>query len=135
MLNHTSNNTFFPLQEKINREIINSKFFNGDNVEYRRKGKRKNQRAVSGDEPALPINGFSDNAKGNYEVGIHFRSTAKARSLMNLHNNEAGRRVSIKTLRKEKYVYPFCSITSFNFELYILNKDMTLVGERYLVTT
>ncbi|XP_041632440.1 protein Wnt-5 isoform X2 [Drosophila kikkawai] len=86
------------LKDKINREIINSKFFNGDIVEQRRKGKRKNQRAVI-DEPVLPINRFISNAKENDNVGIQVRTTAKARSLMNLHNNEAGRRAVIKKTR------------------------------------
>ncbi|KAH8248476.1 hypothetical protein KR038_001318, partial [Drosophila bunnanda] len=86
------------LKEKINREIINSKFFNGDNVEQRRKGKRKNQRAVI-DEPALPINGLNSNAKESDGAETHFRSIAKARRLMNLHNNEAGRRAVIKKTR------------------------------------
>lgn len=64
-------------QEKINREILNSKLFLGEANSKRRKRKRKNQRAVSADAPMLPnINN-------------------KARSLMNLHNNEAGRRVSV----------------------------------------
>lgn len=65
----------FIRQENINREILNSKLFNGDANGKRRKRKRKNQRAVSGDPPALS------------------NSNVKARSLMNLHNNEAGRRV------------------------------------------
>ncbi|XP_017042079.1 protein Wnt-5 [Drosophila ficusphila] len=74
------------LQEKINQEIVNSKIFKG---EQPRKKKRKNQRAA--DEPAFQRN----------RDGILYRSssTAKARSLMNLHNNEAGRRAVIKKTR------------------------------------
>ncbi|XP_017865488.1 PREDICTED: protein Wnt-5 [Drosophila arizonae] len=69
------------LQEKINREILNSKLFLGEANSKRRKRKRKNQRAVRADAPMLPnINN-------------------KARSLMNLHNNEAGRRAVIKKTR------------------------------------
>ncbi|KAH8373056.1 hypothetical protein KR009_011195, partial [Drosophila setifemur] len=88
------------LQEKINREIVNSKLFNGDNVGHRRKGKRKNQRAVIDDMPALSVNGLK--AKFNFEdEGIYRsqQSTIKAKSLMNLHNNEAGRRAVIKKTR------------------------------------
>ncbi|XP_030556298.1 protein Wnt-5 [Drosophila novamexicana] len=69
------------LQEKINREILNSKLFHGDTNAKRRKRKRKNQRAVSGEAPFLS------------------NTNMKARSLMNLHNNEAGRRAVIKKTR------------------------------------
>ncbi|KAH8413738.1 hypothetical protein KR222_005447 [Zaprionus bogoriensis] len=69
------------LQENINREIMNSKLFNGEAIGKRRKRKRKNQRAVSGDPPTFPT------------------TNIKARSLMNLHNNEAGRRAVIKKTR------------------------------------
>jgi len=66
---------FLLQQENINREILNSKLFNGEANGKRRKRKRKNQRAVSGEAPVLS------------------NANIKARSLMNLHNNEAGRRV------------------------------------------
>ncbi|XP_037723864.1 protein Wnt-5 [Drosophila subpulchrella] len=80
------------LQEKIKQEIVNTKF----KAEQPRKKKRKNQRAAA-DAPAFPRNGIRD----NYKDGILPRSsaTAKARSLMNLHNNEAGRRAVIKKAR------------------------------------
>lgn len=54
------------LQEKINKEILNSKLFNANAEDHI--GRKKN---------------------GRYK-----QSSVKARSLMNLHNNEAGRRVS-----------------------------------------
>lgn len=73
------------------------KFLNGQSsTTQRRKGKRKNQRAVQEMGKFVP-SGF--NAKVNYEIETIYRSqqpTAKAKSLMNLHNNEAGRRVSIR---------------------------------------
>lgn len=54
-------------QEKINKEILNSKLFNNnEEVVTRKKG-------------------------GRYK-----NSNIKARTLMNLHNNEAGRRVIIE---------------------------------------
>lgn len=58
---------YLRFQAKINHEILNSKVFN---MEYQ---------------------GFGKKGPGN-----RFRSSAssKARSMMNLHNNEAGRRVS-----------------------------------------
>lgn len=119
----------FFLQEKINREILNSKVFNMDNMAAngggsnsnsggggngKRKRKRKNQRAVNGmladvaDAGPYATNGNNNvqdtsggsngaggggglaGGTGKWKNGI----AAKARSLMNLHNNEAGRRVS-----------------------------------------
>lgn len=74
-------NEMIELQENINREILNSKLFNGEANGKRRKRKRKNQRAVSGEAPVLS------------------NANIKARSLMNLHNNEAGRRAVIKKTR------------------------------------
>ncbi|XP_034650138.1 protein Wnt-5 isoform X2 [Drosophila subobscura] len=84
------------LQEKINREILNSKIFQADDKSNRRKRKRKNQRAVVEDAPSA---GNID--RGNYVDGVDTRTTTttKARSLMNLHNNEAGRRAVIKKTR------------------------------------
>lgn len=58
------------LQEKINKEILNSKLFNVNAEDHI--GRKKN---------------------GRYK-----QSSVKARSLMNLHNNEAGRRVSVINL-------------------------------------
>ncbi|KAH8272025.1 hypothetical protein KR018_007040, partial [Drosophila ironensis] len=87
------------LQERVNQKIVTSKFFNGDNGQ-RRKNKRKNQRAVHDDAILYPVNGF--NPKVNNDEEIIYRSqqfNAKARSLMNLHNNEAGRRAVIKKTR------------------------------------
>lgn len=83
------------LQEKIKQEIVNTKFFKGE--QQPRKKKRKNQRAAA-DAPAYPRNGIKESYK---DGGILPRSTAtvKARSLMNLHNNEAGRRAVIKKAR------------------------------------
>ncbi|KAH8354937.1 hypothetical protein KR093_002157 [Drosophila rubida] len=74
-------NDMIELQENINREILNSKLFNGESNGKRRKRKRKNQRAVSGEAPVLS------------------NANIKAISLMNLHNNEAGRRAVIKKTR------------------------------------
>ncbi|XP_051860554.1 protein Wnt-5 [Drosophila albomicans] len=74
-------NDMIELQENINREILNSKLFNGEANGKRRKRKRKNQRAVSGEAPVMS------------------NANIKARSLMNLHNNEAGRRAVIKKTR------------------------------------
>lgn len=54
------------MQEKINKEILNSKLFN-----------------VNAEENI-----------GRKKGGRYKQSSIKARSLMNLHNNEAGRRVS-----------------------------------------
>ncbi|XP_017002439.2 protein Wnt-5 isoform X1 [Drosophila takahashii] len=89
------------LQEKIKQEIVNTKFFKSNQQEQQqqqppRKKKRKNQRAAA-DAPAYPRNGI----KESYKDGLLPRSsaTAKARSLMNLHNNEAGRRAVIKKAR------------------------------------
>jgi hypothetical protein len=55
------------LQEKINKEILNSKLFN-----------------VNAEENI-----------GRKKGGRFKQSSIKARALMNLHNNEAGRRVSV----------------------------------------
>ncbi|XP_068147144.1 protein Wnt-5 [Drosophila tropicalis] len=91
------------LQEKINREILNSKVFNGDNNNNnnkRRKRKRKNQRAVIGDAPDPSNSGANYNVRGVDPDGKpRSPATTKARSLMNLHNNEAGRRAVIKKTR------------------------------------
>jgi wingless-type MMTV integration site family protein 5 len=57
---------FYVLQEKINKEILNSKLFGGN-----------------------------DENVGRKKGGRFKQSSIKARSLMNLHNNEAGRRVSL----------------------------------------
>ncbi|GAB0088308.1 Protein Wnt [Sergentomyia squamirostris] len=66
------------LQEKINREILNSKIFNLEN------------RAI-----------YANNRRQKGSLSrIKLSSTAlKARSLMNLHNNEVGRRAVIKKSR------------------------------------
>ncbi|XP_053964140.1 protein Wnt-5 [Anastrepha ludens] len=95
------------LQEKINREILNTKVFNVDaGGGGRRKRKRKNQRAVNGmanDQQAdATVNGAGgDGAEGGGAAGGKGKNSimAKARSLMNLHNNEAGRRAVIKKTR------------------------------------
>lgn len=79
----------------------------------KRKKKRKNQRAVNGmladvaDSSGGTANldqspsGSASAGGGKWKNGI----SAKARSLMNLHNNEAGRRVSFcihhKKIRKQ----------------------------------
>ncbi|XP_044571403.1 protein Wnt-5 isoform X2 [Drosophila ananassae] len=88
------------LQDQINHKIINWKFLNGQGSNtQQRKGKRKNQRAVQEIGKYVP-SGF--NAKVNYEIETIYRSqqpSAKAKSLMNLHNNEAGRRAVIKKTR------------------------------------
>lgn len=59
------------LQASINRELLNSKVFSMDNQQQRKDGKRG------------PLGRMKNGA------------SSKARSLMNLHNNEAGRRVII----------------------------------------
>ncbi|XP_030383347.1 protein Wnt-5 [Scaptodrosophila lebanonensis] len=98
------------LQEKINREFLNSKVFNMESTgKQRRKRKRKNQRAVNGEAPTLSDNDglYGDNGGDQTAVGgqgggnkaRNTAATAKARSLMNLHNNEAGRRAVIKKTR------------------------------------
>ncbi|XP_033150677.1 protein Wnt-5-like isoform X2 [Drosophila busckii] len=71
------------LQDKINREILSSNLFNGDSTAKRRKHKRKNSRAVTVSK----------------DVPVLSSANLKARSLMNLHNNEAGRRAVIKKTR------------------------------------
>ncbi|XP_043067503.1 protein Wnt-5 isoform X2 [Drosophila bipectinata] len=85
------------LQDQMNNKIVNLKFVNGhSSTTQRQKGKRKNQRAVHDIGKFVPNTGFK--AKVNYEIETISRSqqsTAKAKSLMNLHNNEAGRRVII----------------------------------------
>ncbi|XP_075166597.1 wnt oncogene analog 5 [Haematobia irritans] len=95
------------LQEKINREILNSKVFNMDSNTNgggggKRKRKRKNQRAVNGmladvaeGGPYGQSTSSGGVGAGKWKNGI----AAKARSLMNLHNNEAGRRAVIKKTR------------------------------------
>lgn len=67
---------FFPLQEKINHEILNSKMF-------------------SLDQQALRIN-TKKSQRGAEAQRNRYKSSAsvKAHSKMNIHNNEAGRRVS-----------------------------------------
>ncbi|XP_070133730.1 protein Wnt-5 isoform X3 [Drosophila bipectinata] len=89
------------LQDQMNNKIVNLKFVNGhSSTTQRQKGKRKNQRAVHDIGKFVPNTGFK--AKVNYEIETISRSqqsTAKAKSLMNLHNNEAGRRAVIKKTR------------------------------------
>ena len=70
---------FSYLQAKINKELSNSKIFNFENKQNGGGGggsKKLHQRTGS------PLNRVKNSA------------SMKARSLMNLHNNEAGRRVS-----------------------------------------
>lgn len=63
-------------QAKINHEILNSKVFNLENQGYY--GNFKKQR---GTQPGASRNRYKSSA------------SVKARSKMNIHNNEAGRRV------------------------------------------
>lgn len=64
----------------------------------KRKRRRKNQRAINGmpnDQQAdATANGAAGDGGGEGAGKWKSSVTAKARSLMNLHNNEAGRRVS-----------------------------------------
>lgn len=62
------------LQASINRELLNSKVFSMDGQQQRKDGKRG------------PLGRIKNSA------------SSKARSLMNLHNNEAGRRVNLNNL-------------------------------------
>nr|XP_014102858.1 protein Wnt-5 isoform X1 [Bactrocera oleae]XP_036225868.1 protein Wnt-5 isoform X1 [Bactrocera oleae] len=95
------------LQEKINREILNTKVFNmdagGGGGGGKRKRRRKNQRAINGmpnDQQAdATANGAAGDGGGEGAGKWKSSVTAKARSLMNLHNNEAGRRAVIKKTR------------------------------------
>uniref|UniRef100_A0A1B0ABK4 Uncharacterized protein n=1 Tax=Glossina pallidipes TaxID=7398 RepID=A0A1B0ABK4_GLOPL len=106
------------LQEKINREILNSKVFNMDAVaagatstSNRRKRKRKNQRAVNG--MVADVGGYNSGGSNlGYAVGPSLpvgssskwknSISLKARSLMNLHNNEAGRRKALREKRSKR---------------------------------
>ncbi|XP_052892803.1 protein Wnt-5 [Anopheles moucheti] len=69
------------LQERINKEITNSEVFNLKNVNIYDKLKKIFRK------PEKTLN------------GVQFSASAKARALMNLHNNEAGRRAVIKKSR------------------------------------
>uniref|UniRef100_A0AAG5CZH3 Protein Wnt n=1 Tax=Anopheles atroparvus TaxID=41427 RepID=A0AAG5CZH3_ANOAO len=69
------------LQERINKEITNSEVFNLKNVNIYDKLKEIFRK------PEKTLN------------GVQFSASAKARALMNLHNNEAGRRAVIKKSR------------------------------------
>lgn len=65
-------------QAKINHEILNSKVFNLEHQGLYSNGK-KSQR---------------DGAYATASNRLKSSASSKARSMMNLHNNEAGRRVS-----------------------------------------
>uniref|UniRef100_A0A182MSA1 Protein Wnt n=1 Tax=Anopheles culicifacies TaxID=139723 RepID=A0A182MSA1_9DIPT len=67
--------------ERINKEITNSEVFNLKNVNIYDKLKKIFRK------PEKTLN------------GVQFSASAKARALMNLHNNEAGRRAVIKKSR------------------------------------
>ncbi|XP_053693451.1 protein Wnt-5 [Sabethes cyaneus] len=69
------------LQEKINKEITNSEVFNLKHFNIYDKLKKMFRK------PEKTLN------------GVKFSASAKARALMNLHNNEAGRRAIIKKSR------------------------------------
>ncbi|XP_055637960.1 protein Wnt-5 [Toxorhynchites rutilus septentrionalis] len=69
------------LQERINREITNSEVFNLKHFNVYDKLKKMFRK------PERTLN------------GVKFSASAKARALMNLHNNEAGRRAVIKKSR------------------------------------
>ncbi|XP_058060068.1 protein Wnt-5 [Anopheles bellator] len=69
------------LQERIYKEITSSELFNLKNVNIYDKLKKIFRK------PEKTLN------------GVQFSATAKARALMNLHNNEAGRRAAIKKSR------------------------------------
>ncbi|XP_052865461.1 protein Wnt-5 [Anopheles cruzii] len=69
------------LQERIYKEITSSELFNLKNVNIYDKLKKIFRK------PEKTLN------------GVQFSATAKARALMNLHNNEAGRRAVIKKSR------------------------------------
>ncbi|XP_058820409.1 protein Wnt-5 [Topomyia yanbarensis] len=69
------------LQEKINKEITNSEVFNLKHFNIYDKLKKMFRK------PEKTLN------------GVKFSASAKARALMNLHNNEAGRRAVIKKSR------------------------------------
>lgn len=69
-----------PKQAKINHEILNSKVFNLENQAYYGGHLKKPQR---GTNAGATRNRYKSSA------------SAKARSKMNIHNNEAGRRVWI----------------------------------------
>ena len=75
----------------------------------KRKRKRKNQRAVNAEAnigaTSTDASGFSPNMSKWKHGGL----AVKARSLMNLHNNEAGRRVSFSL----KVLY--CFLVFFNY--------------------
>ncbi|XP_055318181.1 protein Wnt-5 isoform X2 [Sitodiplosis mosellana] len=75
-------NEMHELQAKINHEILNSKVFNLENQGYYGNFK-KNQR------------GGSTPSRNRYKSS----ASAKARSKMNIHNNEAGRRAMINKSR------------------------------------
>lgn len=76
---------FHSLQEKINREIMNSKFFQLETQENQEKFSRKKK----------------NRQKDNLKQYGKLRSSAsqKARSMMNIHNNEVGRRAVLKKAR------------------------------------
>ncbi|EAA14587.4 AGAP010290-PA, partial [Anopheles gambiae str. PEST] len=72
---------FMARVERINKEITNSEVFNLKNVNIYDKLKKIFRK------PEKTLN------------GVQFSASAKARALMNLHNNEAGRRAVIKKSR------------------------------------
>lgn len=85
-------------QAKINHEILNSKVFNLENQGYY--GNFKKQR--SGTQSGTTRNRYKSSA------------TAKARSKMNIHNNEAGRRVCfVETMQFQKTKNTFHSLLRF----------------------
>ncbi|XP_050086373.1 protein Wnt-5 [Anopheles aquasalis] len=69
------------LQERIYKEVTNSEVFNLNNVNIYERLKKMFRK------PDKTLN------------GVQFSASAKARALMNLHNNEAGRRAVIKKSR------------------------------------
>uniref|UniRef100_A0A2M4CIM5 Protein Wnt n=1 Tax=Anopheles darlingi TaxID=43151 RepID=A0A2M4CIM5_ANODA len=69
------------LQERIYKEVTNSEVFNLKNVNIYERLKKMFRK------PDKTLN------------GVQFSASAKARALMNLHNNEAGRRAVIKKSR------------------------------------
>lgn len=74
-------------QAKINHEILNSKVFNLENQAYYGGNFKKPQR---GTNAGVSRNRYKSSA------------SAKARSKMNIHNNEAGRRVCKKNETKRE---------------------------------
>lgn len=83
-------------QEKINKEILNSALANGKS-ERRRKQNMQNDSPMEETSPSSSTVGGAPRLKNGL--------SAKARSQMNLHNNEAGRRVLIRSFSVILYLF------------------------------